>query len=153
VTVIHANLISATENVFLIFKFGNSSIKVVALRLIYSQNTEVLEVRPPAITDYCSLKHCCTPTMRRRKALLKKIFVAFSKRKKWSQSKAGFQQPPCSQMQLASKSNENLFADTGSSPRYTIGIFQTPWDVTHIKKHRAVIGWLVAQINQIYFEN
>lgn len=122
-TVIHANLILATENVFLIFKFGNFSIKVVALRLIYSQNTEVLEARPPAITDYCSLKYYHTPTMWRRKALLKKIFVVFSKRKKLSQSKAGFQQPLCSQMRLASKSNENLFADTGSIPRYTIGIF------------------------------
>lgn len=61
--------------------------------------------------------------MWRRKASLKKIFVIFSKRKKRSQSKAGFQQPLCSPMQLASKSNENLFADTGSGPRYTIGIF------------------------------
>lgn len=76
-TVIHANLILATENVFLIFKFGNFSIKVVALCLIYSQNTEVLEAQPPAITDYCSLKYYHTPTMWRRKALLKKIFVVF----------------------------------------------------------------------------
>lgn len=122
-TVIHANLILATENVFLIFKLGNFSIKVVALRLIYSQNTEVLEARPPAITDYCSPEYYHTPTVWGHKALLKKIFVVFSKRKKGSESKAGFQQPLYSQIQLASKSNENLFADTGSHPRYTVGIF------------------------------
>lgn len=102
-TVEHADLISNADQCVSHLRFGNFSIGAIPLCLIYSQNTEVLDAWPPAITDFCSLKYCPTPTMRRRKASLKRsllfLFFFHSESKKWSQSEAGFQQPLLSQKQ------------------------------------------------------
>lgn len=120
---------------FLIYKFGNFSIKVVALCLIHSQNTEVLEAGPPAITDYCCLKYYLVPTMWRRKNSLEKDLCFFFSLNKRSDPKLRlpFSSLSTTRCKWHQSLNENLFADAGCSPMYTTGILQAPWDMTHTK--------------------